>query len=80
MKSVLKSIFTLLVASQISNFAHANKGIILKDDTNLDYYENDKFVKQVNHFNDIYNEFISLYFTGDYYYVVKKYKNVEILK
>jgi len=45
MKSVLKSIFTLLVVSQVSNFAHASKGIILKDDTNLDYYENDKYVK-----------------------------------
>jgi len=72
-----KLLFLLIAIIQISFLAHASKGLILNRNGNLNYYENDKFVKQVNHFNDIYNEFISLYFSGDYYYIVKKYKNVK---
>jgi hypothetical protein len=76
-KFIFKFIVILITTIQISFLAHASKGLILNRDGNLNYYENDKFVKQVKHFHDICNEFISLYFTGDYYFIVKKYKNVE---
>ncbi len=71
-------IIILIASIQISFLAHASKGLILTSDGRLNYYENDKFVKQVNYFRNISTDFIDLYFTGEYYFLVKKYKNSEM--
>ena len=67
-KIILRFIVILLTGIQISFLAHASKGIILTYDGKLNYYENDKFIKQINYFED-FN--INILYTGEYYYISK---------
>ncbi len=67
-KIIFRLIVILLTGVQISFLAHASKGIILTYDGKLNLYENDKFIKQINYFDDTN---IKILFTGDYYYVSK---------
>lgn len=68
MNIISKTIVAFVSIAQISFSAFASKGIILKDDTNLDYYENDKYVRTLM---SLVSTNTLIHFTGNNFYLSK---------